>query len=402
MMLVLVLGGMLGWVVHLAHVQRDAVAAIRSGGGQVTYNWQLKTLPSGIVQFDIKGRPKAPSWLLDYLGDDYFGHVEQVELGPRNTDAVIKQVGQLDQLRQLRFFTGIDLTPIASAAIESLPNNGLARFQGLLGLFTTDLSPPLFDGANFKYLKNLTRLEHLNLPDIISVTDADLAYLSRLTALSSLKLRDPRITDAGLASLKDMTRLNRLGLFGTQVSAAGLRSLRAMTELKILDLGGTRVDDISPIGHLTLLRNLHLSRTPIDDKGLAPIVGLVGLDELKLDGTKITSASYSYLKHLSKLVGLSLDNTQVGDDGSAALAELTALIRVGLDETQITDITVARLAGMPKLQSLSLSGTNVTDHGLATLTECQALRRLNIRGTKISRDGLRAFQTVRPEVRVSH
>ena len=46
MMLVLVFGGMLGWVVHLAHVQRDAVAAIRSGGGQVTYDWQLKVLPT--------------------------------------------------------------------------------------------------------------------------------------------------------------------------------------------------------------------------------------------------------------------------------------------------------------------------------------------------------------------
>jgi Leucine-rich repeat (LRR) protein len=402
MMLVLVLGGMLGWVVHLAHVQRDAVAAIRSGGGQVTYNWQLKTLPSGTVQFDVTGRPEAPSWLLDYLGDDYFGHVEQVELGPRNTDAVIKHVGQLDQLRGLRFFTGIDLTPVASAAIESLPNNGLARFQGLLGLFTTDLSPPQFDGANFKYLKNLTRLEHLNLPDIISVTDADLAYLSRLNALSSLELHDPRITDAGLASLKDMTRLKRLRLFGTQVSEAGLRSLRAMTELKILDLGGTRVDDLSPIGHLTLLTNLHLSRTPIDDKGLAPIVGLVGLDELKLDGTKVSNASYAYLKHLSKLAGLSLDNTQVDDDGSAALAELTTLIRADLDETRITDITVARLAGMPKLQSLSLSGTNITDRGLATLIECKTLRRLNVRGTKISRAGLSTFQKARPYVNVVH
>ena len=44
MIFVLMLGGVLGWVVHLAHVQRDAVAAIRSGGGSVIYNWQLKTL----------------------------------------------------------------------------------------------------------------------------------------------------------------------------------------------------------------------------------------------------------------------------------------------------------------------------------------------------------------------
>ena len=48
--------------------------------------------------------PRHRQWLLDYLGHDYFGHVEQVELGPRNIDAVMKQVGQLDKLRRLSFF----------------------------------------------------------------------------------------------------------------------------------------------------------------------------------------------------------------------------------------------------------------------------------------------------------
>jgi Leucine rich repeat len=397
MMLVLVLGGMLGWVVHLAHVQRDAVAAIRSGGGQVTYDWQLKVLP-----IDPRGRPKAPTWLLDYLGDDYFGHVEQVELGPRNVDAVIKQVGQLDKLRRLRFFTGIDLSPLASAGIELLPNNGIARFQGLVGLFTTDFSPPPFTGANFKYLKNLTRLENLDLPDIISVTDADLTHLSKLTALSRLALHDPRITDAGLVSVKDMTKLKVLLLSGTQVSRAGLRNLGAMTGLNTLHLSRTRVDDLSPIGHLTLLTNLHLSEIPLNDKGLAPIVGLVALDKLTLDGTKVTSASYASLKHLSKLNSLSLDKTQVGDEGSAELAELTALTHLDLDNTRITDVTLAHLAEMPKLRALSLSGTEITDRGLATLTECKGLRRLNVRGTKISSAGLRAFRKARPDVNVVH
>ena len=399
MIFVLMLGGVLGWVVHLAHVQRDAVSAIRSGGGNVTYDWQLKRLPNGNARFHPKGRPKAPKWLLDYLGPDYFGHVEAIALGPRNTDAVIKQVGQLDKLRRIHLFTGIDLTPVASAGLQSLPNVGLSRFQGLFRLITTDLTPQ-FNGANFKYLKDLTRLEYFNVPLDSSVTDADLTYLSRLTALTQLDLHDPRITDVGLVSLKDMTRLTHLRLAGTQVTGAGLRSLRAMTGLKLLDLGRTRVDDLSPIGHLTLLLNLHLSRTPIDDKGLAPIAGLIGLDELRLDSTNVTSVSYGYLKHLSKLKGLSLAETQVGDEGSAALAELTALSRLELDDTRITDVTLAHLAGMTRLRTLSLARTQITDRGLATLTECKPLRRLNVRGTKVSRDGVRAFQHARPDVGV--
>jgi hypothetical protein len=352
MILVLLLGGMLGRVVHLAHVQRDAVAAIRSGGGQVQYDWQLKAMTGGTVQFDPTGRPRAPQWLFDYLGDDFFGHVEQVELGSRNVDAVIKQVGRLDKLQRLSFYSGLDLSPLASAGLESLPKNGVASFKGLLGLFTTDFSPPVFDGKNLRYLKDMTRLEHLNLPDLISMTDADLKYLSRLTALSTLELHDPRITDAGLISIEGMTKLKILRLMGTQVSSAGLKSLRAMTELNVLTLNGTRVDDLSPIAHLTLLTTLKLWHTPIDDKGMAPVVGLTALKDLELVGTRIT------------------------------------------------DLTLARLTALPKLQTLSLDQTGVTDRGLATLIECKALKKLHVRGTNISGDGLRAFQKARPGVGV--
>jgi hypothetical protein len=400
MILVLIQGAVLAWVVYRAHSQRDAVNAIRSCGGQVTYDWQLKRLPNGNAQFDPTGRPRAPTWLVDYLGYDFFGHVEHVVLGQKNTDAVMEQVGHLDKLRRISFRSGIDLTPVARAGLDALPNSGVSRFQGLLGLMSTDLSPPPFNGANVKYLKNMTRLEALNFPDDTSITDADLTQLIRLTALRQLNLHDPRITDAGLTCLKDMTSLTNLMLTGTQVSANGLQNLRALKKLKFLNLTQTRVDDLAPISHLVLLASLHVSQTPVGDRGLAPIVALVGLDTLRLDGTNITGASYGYFKSLSKLAYLSLQKTRIGDEGSADLAKLTALIRLDLDDTQITDNTLAHLASLPKLRFLSLARTRVTDRGLGMLTECKSLKQLNVRGSKISRDGLRAFQEARPYVNV--
>jgi internalin A len=398
MLFVLFIGGTLGWIVHLAHVQRNAVAAIRSAGGQAIYDWQLKRLPNGMAQLDPKGRPWAPSWLLDYLGPDYFGHVEDVTLETSNTDAVMKQVGQLDKLRVIRISTGIPVMSVAKAGLESMPTVGLSRFKGLFGLFTTGLNPPEFNGANFKYLRNLTRLENLQLPGNSTVTDADLTHLNKLTSLLGLELHDPSITDAGLVSLRNMTRLNSLALAGAQLSGSGLANLRAMKGLKFLNLSRSHVDDLAPIGHLTLLTNLHLSHTPIDDRGLAPIVGLTGLEMLRLNGTKITGASYAYLKHLPKLDDLCLQQTTVGDEGSAALAELKALIRLELDDTRITDVTLVHLAGLPKLKDLSLARTGITDRGLTRLIECKSLRRVNVRGTKITRDGLKEFQTARPRV----
>ena len=45
MIIVLGIGGVLGWVAHRAHVQRDAVAAIttprRNTRGSVYYDWQF-------------------------------------------------------------------------------------------------------------------------------------------------------------------------------------------------------------------------------------------------------------------------------------------------------------------------------------------------------------------------
>jgi hypothetical protein len=40
MVLVLITGGGLGWVIHRAQVQRDAVAAIKRVGGHIGYSWQ--------------------------------------------------------------------------------------------------------------------------------------------------------------------------------------------------------------------------------------------------------------------------------------------------------------------------------------------------------------------------
>jgi Leucine Rich repeat len=107
-------------------------------------------------------------------------------------------------------------------------------------------------------------------------------------------------------------------------SRSGSTNLGAITRLTHLDLARTSVNDLEPISLLTSLTSLNLQHTPIDDKGLAPIVALVGLDELRLSRTHVTGASYAYLKRLSKLKGLALNDTQVGDEGSEARADLNA------------------------------------------------------------------------------
>jgi hypothetical protein len=109
--LVLLVGGWLGWIVRGARVQHQAAAAIRRAGGAAIYNWHYKD-----GEYDPFARPGWPEWLVSRLGEDYFGHVNSVNLydltrildeEPR-TDyeervfrAALAQIGNLSRLEEL-------------------------------------------------------------------------------------------------------------------------------------------------------------------------------------------------------------------------------------------------------------------------------------------------------------
>ena len=85
--LVLLIGGVLGWIVRGARIQRDAVAAITQAGGEVFYDWQWHNglaIPGG--------KPPAPGWLIDTFGVDYFANVVSVDLQPEATSALLVHV----------------------------------------------------------------------------------------------------------------------------------------------------------------------------------------------------------------------------------------------------------------------------------------------------------------------
>ena len=196
--LVLVIGGWLGWIVRSARIQREAVAAIKSAGGAVWYNWEWRNGRK------FPGKPWAPEWLIGAIGVDYFGRVAGVRYSPysRVRLADLKYLGDLSDL---------------------------------------DLSFTDFTDDGLENLAGLTNLVTLNL-EATQITDAGLIHLGRLTKLGTLYLPDDRITDAGLPHLTGLAKLSRLGLLrDTQVTDSGLRHLKRIPNLASLDLRGTQV-----------------------------------------------------------------------------------------------------------------------------------------------------------------
>ncbi len=208
--LVLVIGGALGWLVRSARDQRGAAATIMAAGGIVQYNWEWrngKSYPAA--------KPWVPDWLVDRIGIDYFGHVTQVAFygGGAEADSHLTHVARLAQLERLSL-TG---SPISDA--------GLAHLSNLTSLSRLDIDYTPITNAGLVHLTGLTRLSVLVLNGT-HVTDTGLEHLKSLASLTELNLAGTQVTDAGLAHLKGLRRLTTLNVVRTQVTDAGAQSLK--------------------------------------------------------------------------------------------------------------------------------------------------------------------------------
>jgi len=303
--LVLVMGAGFGWIVRSARIQREAVAAIRRGGGTVSYEWEQK---GGLLLQN--GSPAAPKWLVDALGVDYFGHIV-VASDVNLSVAEMAHIGRLSALQSLTFaLPALRSSPVGSALTDRSPvhevtDAGLADLEGLTSLTFLDLDHARVTDAGLVHLEGLTKLELLGLTATL-ITDGGLVHLNGLTNLEWLFLRETRIADGGLGNLKGLTNLEWLDVSRTLVTDAGMPHLKGLTKLHFLGLMDTQVTDV----------------------GLVHLKGLTNLSELRLGGTQVSDAGLTHLKGLSSLLTLDLGETRVSDAGAKVLEQALPSLRI--------------------------------------------------------------------------
>jgi len=363
---------------HLSYSQ-----GIQTGLKYLTGLKQLRFLciPGGMKTEELAYLAELPS--LEVLA---FG-------GPMVTDEKMVPIGRLVQL--------IDLSIGGSEVAEGLVHlKGLKslRFLSLQGNRREDIDDSL------RYISGLTELEELNLRET-AVSDAGLAHLSGLTKLRKLNLLMNRggISDAGMAHLKNLKSLEEIILPGEGVGDVGLaylaeleslksinagvnvtdKGLAAISKMKSLDnleINSKRVTDaglaeLSRCGHL---KSLGIKRSPITDEGLEKLAEIKSLRKLSITGIAITGACLGKLKGL---YSLRLDRTRnVTGDALAGLKELPLLTEVSLDEVKLDKRGTADLGGLSLLRRLVVKRLNVKfdDENLANLAGLTSLRYLNI------------------------
>lgn len=415
MLLVLVLGGGSGWIVHRAHVQRDAVEAIRRAKGFAYYDWHYS---SG--KLDPNASPPGPKWLRDLVGPDMFNPVVAVMLrGGTTDDHVLSRVGDLSSLERL-FLHGGPSPGITPAGLSQIGR--LSRLEEIVVAGEED------SRGFLTQLWDKSRLRCIQLGDT-ALTDADLARLARLTRLEELRFNGRHVTNAGFAHLAKLKQLQAILLTDCRVSdLTPMDGLKNLQRLGLVNNDRPLVEgppvDLAPLRGLAKLEYLLISGMPIDDAGLAQIKGLAWVRSLEVGGEGITQAgladvagmpklSYLGLRKvaihdltplsplLPRLKALRLAESPLVDDTLRMLAGATGLTVLYLTDTAVTDDGLELLAGLKNLLVLDLSGTQVSDEGLAQLARVPKLKELVLRGTPVSEAAIVALKKASPRLKTS-
>jgi hypothetical protein len=205
---VLILGGWFGWTVRAARTQRQIVEGILKAGGDVKYEWEWKDgreIPGG--------KPCWPTWLVQHVGPDYFGHVSYLYLSFMGTDKLLAGAENL---------TGLEVLVCQQAP---LTDEGLVHLAWLTTLRELSLAGTTVSDAGLLHLGRLVRLEFLDLSDT-RVTDTGLTQLTRLASLKKLDLSNTQVTDGGLVNLQRLTGLKSLSVDDAKVTDIGVRNLK--------------------------------------------------------------------------------------------------------------------------------------------------------------------------------
>jgi len=365
--------------------------------------------------------------------------LEYLSLDPGVTDAGLKHVGQLHNLRWLKIGTG----KIRGPGLAELAN--LPRLERLC-LCSSFQSQTLISDRHIKYLEGLTQLKSLTLWGICDrLTDASLASISKLTNLEELHFikTNPKFTSAGLAHLRRLKYLRKIDLGFAWISdtrylmvlpqlefvkpvvltvenmkaLSGLRNLKslgvflpslpngstddpmaasylgALSSLEELSFCGSAAgrfvsdEEVACLESLGRLKKLHVGGSNhLTDRSLASISKLDQLESLNFGVLGGAGVSKSGLKQLSGLTNLHTLDVKVypvvtgpADGVTLDLSALTNLNTLTLSGLSLQDADLASLAGLHHLEWLVLEGA-FTEEGMWRLRNLLELKLLNISG----------------------
>lgn len=222
----------------------------------------------------------------------------------------------------------------------------------------------------------------------VSLTQADLSYISSLARLQSLDLSNLPLSDEILRGIEGSSTLTKLKLSNSSLTDACLRSLERMTELVSLDISGNCLSGqgLKSVAKLVRLENLDIS---------SPIEAGFGISE-----PNAYSGQLKNLEPLTMLTTLDLSKVALTMSDIDSVVKLKKLRSLQLSGTQLTDEGLARLVQLSGLNALDISGTKISDAGVQSLFRLKQLTTLSIHGTQIRNEKLEELRKALPKCEI--
>ena len=289
----------LGFKVNAAHRQHEAVEAILRVGGEVTFDYQLVSVPNSPDEFttNLNASPPGPAWLRNLIGDEYFREVVEITIEDRAiAESDFAQLAKVPYLRRI----GLGSTPIILDEHNFRPPVKASESEPW-----DDFHRPISNG----FSDNRSGNGFTSGVAVRPIRDADLVVLQNLSQLRAVVLIDNDITGSGLASLVGLKHLREFRIFSFKLDDSAAEEIGEMTNLRELSVGGTRLADKS----LRLMRlqdkpdpeHLLLDGGPFSDDGLAKLKVLTKLKSLYLEGGHLTPDQLKELQQAMPSTGIS-------------------------------------------------------------------------------------------------
>lgn len=256
----------------------------------------------------------------------------------------------------------IEEVTFADAAMETAVRLHLGVDENVT-LYTNDL----WDLTYFTVpseAKDLSDMRHMIFVEdlaIDSVPSGQLSYLSNLTNLVSLQIRNTSVSADDLKLIGSLPNLQNLTLSGCGLSTAS--GLESATSLVYLDLSQNTIRDLTPIQSITGLQTLIMHHNALND-----LAALSNLENLKmLDVGYNLLASINPVFNCTSLVNLNAEKNTL--TSLAGIEKLSSLQVLNLAGNTLSDLS-------PVAGCVNMSDLNVSENFLTDITSLSVLNQL--------------------------
>ncbi|CAN5549235.1 hypothetical protein BH10CYA1_BH10CYA1_24870 [soil metagenome] len=255
-----------------------------------------------ITIMDRSAKDYGDDMVLDYLSRDNNSLANKVSASAHNwkriTDKAMTKISQMPNLKRLVLTNCGDITP-----------TGLSKLENATKLEELVLNGTPFDDTSVSTILKLKPLLYLSVNGT-HIHEAGLRELAK-TKLQGIDVRSINLSDAGCEAISKIKTIQMLDISeNRRVTKKGLQLIADMPDLDSLDASQNSLSssDIEALSRAKKLRMLGLSDTFVDNSGLNYINKIGTLEELWLDGTRISKGALLKLTNLNHLNRLQLSN----------------------------------------------------------------------------------------------